>query len=56
MMRRIYAQSASLGNRVGLHYNRFWLESNTPLVANQILSQIKNLEIRVFDRESANSG
>src|ERR1700682_2070610 len=53
---RIYAQSAALGNRVGLHYSRFWLKSKTPPVANQILSGQKNLKIRVFERESANSG
>jgi hypothetical protein len=56
MMQRIYLHHAALGNRVGLHYRRFWLKSKTPLVANQILSQIKNLKIRDFDRESANPG
>jgi hypothetical protein len=56
MMQRIYAQSAVLGNRVGLHYRRFWPKLKTPPFASQILSRLKNLKIRVFGRESANSG
>jgi hypothetical protein len=56
MTPRIYAQSAVLGNRVGLHYSRFWLKSKTSLVANQLLSETKNLKIRVFERESAKTG
>src|SRR5712671_4844681 len=56
MTRRIYAQSDALGNRVGLHYSRFRPKRKTPSLANQILSRLKNLKIRVFDRESAKTG
>jgi len=56
MMRRIYPHHAALGNRVGLHYSRFWRKLKTSLVANQLLSHRKNLKIRVFKRESAKSG
>jgi len=56
MPRRIYPHHAALGNRVGLHYSHFWLKMKTSLVANQLLSQPKNLKIRVFQRESAKSG
>jgi hypothetical protein len=55
-MQRIYLHHAALGNRVGLHYRRFWPKLKTPPFANQILSRLKNLKIRVFGRESANSG
>jgi hypothetical protein len=56
MMQRIYPHHAPLGNRVGLHYSRFWPKLKSPPFANQILSRLKNLKIRVFERESANSG
>jgi hypothetical protein len=56
MMQRIYPHHAALGNRVGLHYSRFWPKTQTPLVANQLLSRLKNLKIRVFNRESAKTG
>jgi hypothetical protein len=56
MMRRIYPHRLALGNRVGLHYSRFWLKLKTPTLKEQSLSQAKNLEIRVFQRESAKSG
>jgi hypothetical protein len=56
MMRRIYPHHAPIGNRVGLHYSCFWPKSKTSLVANQVLSRLKNLEICFFDPESANSG
>jgi len=56
MMRRIYAQHAELGNRVGLHYSHFWPKSKMPLPANQLLNHRKKLKIRIFERESANSG
>jgi hypothetical protein len=56
MMQRIYLHHAALGNRVGLHYRRFWPKLKTPPFANQILSPLKNLKIRGFRRESANSG
>jgi hypothetical protein len=56
MMRRIYPHHAALGNRVGLHYSRFWPKLKTPSFANQLLSRLKNLKIRVFDRESAKTG
>jgi len=56
MMQRIYPHHAALGNPVGLHYSRFRLKLKTSPFANQILSRLKNLEIRVFERESANSG
>jgi hypothetical protein len=56
MMRRIYPHPAALGNRVGLHYSRFWPKTKTSLVANQLLSRPKNLKIRVFERESAKTG
>jgi len=56
MMQRIYLHHTAIGNRVGLHYSRFWPKTKTSLVANQLLSRQKNLKIRVFERESANSG
>jgi hypothetical protein len=56
MMQRIYLHHTAIGNRVGLHYSRFWPKLKTPPFANQILSRLKNLKIRVFGRESANSG
>jgi len=56
MMQQIYPHHAALGNRAGLHYSRFQPKMKTALVVNQILSRLKNLEIRVFERESANSG
>jgi hypothetical protein len=40
----------------GLHYSRFWPKLKTPSFANQLLSRLKNLKIRVFDRESAKTG
>ena len=55
-MQRIYLHHAAFGNRVGLHYRRFWPKLKTPPFDNQILSRLKNLKIRVFGRESANSG
>jgi len=56
MIQRIYLHHAALGNRVGLHYSRFWMKSKTSPLANQILSRLKNLEIDVFERESAKTG
>jgi len=56
MMQRIYPHQAAFGNRVGLHYSRFWLKSKTSVVVNQVLNRQKNLRIRVFDNESAKSG
>jgi len=56
MMERIYPHHAAFGNRVGLHYSRFWPKTKTSLLANQLLSRRKNLKIRVFERESAKSG
>jgi len=56
MIRRIYPHHTALGNRVGLHYSRFWLNSNTSPVENQTLSRLKILKIRVFERESAKTG
>jgi len=56
MMQRIYPHHAALGNRVGLHYSRFRLKLKTPSLTDQLLSQEKNLKIRVFERESAKSG
>jgi hypothetical protein len=56
MMRRIYPHQAAFGNRVGLHYSRFWLKLKTPSLTDQSLSRAKNLKSRVFERESAKSG
>jgi hypothetical protein len=41
MMQRIYPHHAALGNRVGLHYSRFWPKLKTPAFINQILSSLK---------------
>ena len=56
MMQRIYPCHAALGNPVGLHYRRFWPKLKTPPLANQVLSRLKNLKIRVFESESAKTG
>jgi len=56
MMQRIYPHLAALGNRVGLHYSRFGPKTKTSLVANQLLSRLKNLKILVFEGESAKTG
>jgi hypothetical protein len=34
----------------------FWPKTKTSLVANQLLSRLKNLKIRVFEGESAKTG
>jgi hypothetical protein len=47
---------AALGNRVGLHYSRFWPKLKTPSLTDQSLSRANNLNLRVFERESAKSG
>jgi hypothetical protein len=56
MTQRIYPHHVALGNRVGLHYSRFWPKLKTSPFVNQILSRPKNLKIRFFDRESAKTG
>src|SRR5580693_8694635 len=59
-IRKRFAESVHgrdlIRNRVGLHYSRFWPKLKTPSFANQLLSRLKNLKIRVFDRESAKTG